>query len=133
MGTILDRHRYKPRDIFNMDETGHGIGLTESTRCLVVRDTETKGKGKKGKATKGTAVNPWKDDSGVSHQPLRTPCRVAVDGQGGHAAYVVQLAVFLVICKGLAVRMALGIRVEGWTPKSSAIVRMLERSSGWMC
>jgi len=55
MGTILDRNRYKPRDIFNMDETGHGIGLTQSTRCLVVRDTETKGKGKKGKATKGTA------------------------------------------------------------------------------
>jgi len=55
MGTILDRKRYKPRDIFNMDETGHGIGLTQSTRCLVVRDTETKGKGKKGKATKGTA------------------------------------------------------------------------------
>ncbi len=53
MGTILDRNRYKPREIFNMDETDHGIGLTQSTRCLVVRDTETKGKGKKGRLQKG--------------------------------------------------------------------------------
>ncbi len=26
MGTILDQHHYKPKNIFNMDETGHGIG-----------------------------------------------------------------------------------------------------------
>ncbi len=53
MGTILDRNRYKPENIFNMDETGHGIGTTQSTRCLVIRDAES-GKGKGKKATKGT-------------------------------------------------------------------------------
>ena len=51
MGTILDRHHYKPENIFNMDETGHGIGTTQSTRCLVIREP---GKGKGKKATKGT-------------------------------------------------------------------------------
>ena len=37
MRTILDRHHYKPENIFNMDERGHGIGTTQSTRCLVIR------------------------------------------------------------------------------------------------
>jgi len=55
IGTILDRNRYKPKNVFNMDETGHGIGTTQSTRCLVIRDMSGKGKGQGKKATKGTS------------------------------------------------------------------------------
>ncbi len=36
VGAIINQHHYKPEDIYNMDETGHGIGLTQSTRVLVV-------------------------------------------------------------------------------------------------
>jgi len=53
-GTILDRNRYQPENIFNMDETGYGIGTTQSTRCLVIRDRE-EGTGKGKKATKATS------------------------------------------------------------------------------
>ena len=54
VGTILDRNRYQPENIFNMDETGYGIGTTQSTRCLVIRDRE-EGTGKGKKATKATS------------------------------------------------------------------------------
>ncbi len=49
-----NHHPYRPHNIFNMDETGHRIGTTQSRRCLVIRDrSEKKGKGKK--ATKATS------------------------------------------------------------------------------
>ncbi len=52
MGTMIDRHHYKPENIYNMDETGFGIGLTQSTRVLVIRDG---GKRSGKKATKATS------------------------------------------------------------------------------
>ena len=56
VGMMVDRHRYKPENIYNMDETGHGIGLTQSTRVLVVRDYGAEGKGmRKSKASKATS------------------------------------------------------------------------------
>ncbi len=33
---LLKRHRYRPDDIYNMDETGYAIGTTPSTRVLVL-------------------------------------------------------------------------------------------------
>lgn len=50
MGTMINRYHYSANNIYNMDETGYGIGLTQSTRVLVIREAGAKGE----KATKVT-------------------------------------------------------------------------------
>ena len=49
IGTLINKHHYLPGQIYNMDETGFGFGLTQSTRVLCVVE-----RGDKGKAWKGT-------------------------------------------------------------------------------
>ena len=41
-GAMLSKHAYPPSLIFNMDETGFGIGTTQSTRVLTVMETGQK-------------------------------------------------------------------------------------------
>ena len=52
MGALLQLHRYSPYNIFNMDETGFGIGTSQATRVLTVVDRGAKDEGKKLKAWK---------------------------------------------------------------------------------
>ncbi|EIW70637.1 hypothetical protein TREMEDRAFT_68144 [Tremella mesenterica DSM 1558] len=48
IGSLMEEHKYKSSNVFNMDETGFGIGTTQSRRVLVVIE-----KGEvRGKATK---------------------------------------------------------------------------------
>jgi len=53
MGAMLNIHHYNPENIYNMDESGFGIGTTQSSRVLVVRGEVIKGKGKASKAISG--------------------------------------------------------------------------------
>jgi len=48
---MINRHHYKPKQIYNMDESGYGIGMTQSTRVLLIRDAGEKGL----KATKASS------------------------------------------------------------------------------
>lgn len=34
---LIDRHHYRPSEIFNMDETGFAIGATQRSQVLVVK------------------------------------------------------------------------------------------------
>lgn len=43
--TVFDQHHYLPESIYNMDETGYGVGVVQSTRVLAVVDVRRGGEG----------------------------------------------------------------------------------------
>ena len=54
MGALLSKHHYSPGNIYKMDETGFGIGHSQSTWVMTVVDRGAKDEGKKQpKAWKG--------------------------------------------------------------------------------
>lgn len=64
---LLDRYQYQPNNIYNMDETGYGVGVIQSTRVLAVVDVRRGGdggeqKGKERKKGKVVHVQPGRQE-----------------------------------------------------------------------
>jgi hypothetical protein len=49
VAVLIAEHSYEPQNIWNMDESGFGVGESQSTRVLVPIDVKTKHKKVAGK------------------------------------------------------------------------------------
>ena len=78
---MINKHQYRPENIYNMDETGYGIGLSQSTWVLVVREDRNK---KEKKATKAsTGRQEWVTSiEGVSASGRSLPPLVIFTAEG---------------------------------------------------
>ncbi|EIW67026.1 hypothetical protein TREMEDRAFT_15754, partial [Tremella mesenterica DSM 1558] len=68
VGSLMEKNHYKPSNIFNMDETGFGIGTTQASRVLAVFE----GDGIRGKA--------WKTSPGRQEWVTIIEC-ISADGE----------------------------------------------------